>query len=67
MNQQPGQTRREWLTTLARHAALTGVTALSAFLLVRPLGQSGQKRCQRSHRCSDCALLTRCDLKKDES
>ena len=56
---QYGGTRRQWLASLWRWCALTGLAVLTGRLLLRPADSSD---CGRQVPCRRCALLRRCHL-----
>ena len=52
--------RREMLRSGVRYLALTGVSLLSAGLLVRASGPTAADRCSRSPACGNCRALATC-------
>lgn len=54
-----GETRRQWLASLWRWCALTGLAVLTGRLLFRPRHAAD---CRRQLPCQSCGLVERCDL-----
>ena len=54
--------RREFLRGSLRNVSLAGVAALTALLVRRPSGRSGNARCVNRSICDECAVFANCRL-----
>ena len=56
------QTRREWLTTLGRGAALVGLSVIGVLATTKNPRALQQEKCTNHYLCRNCATLKKCRL-----
>ena len=56
------QNRREWLRTLARGAALVGLSVMGVLATTKNPRAPQEEECTNRYLCRNCATLTKCRL-----